>query len=292
MKLYPQMMTGPEPLGSTGSTRSTLAASSKRSQTVSRRSVDDPPLDEGTLLRILFDESDQVEGPPPTPFNSRPNRRRPTHHSAYWPTTTEAMDRLRQILCSGHEHIDCVWTGMTIRDPGEIGLIIGLDSGGASHLWNTVPITPSARLHQGDRLVADSLLERSRDRILAWWRLAYQEAPFRDRFFAEVRGYAFPTDQQALQTDPDWERAFEVMVGWNRSCRVVHGDEQPGWNPYGERRPIEPLSRRQLARWPWRYGYRHKISLLFNSRRSGIVGRCERNDPPRGLARFAEMSAS
>ena len=144
---------------------------------------------------------------------------------------TEVRSRLLGMLRSGRR-LACVWSGLTIRDSDHIGYAMGGRSGGMPHLWNQMPINPHIRSLQGDALATDTLLNRSRERIIGWWQEVYLEHPFRGRFYDEVGQVLIPGLVFGIGYDeePDLERVFEAFRERHTILRAGQGIA--GWSPY------------------------------------------------------------
>lgn len=96
-----------------------------------------------------------------------------------------------RLLASGGR-LFCVWSGRRL-DAGRLDIdhCLPWSAWPCSDLWNLLPADRSVNQHQKrDRLPADDLLRRSRDRMMDWWRAAYlpsEEALMAVRFADEAR---------------------------------------------------------------------------------------------------------
>ncbi|MCB1079540.1 MAG: hypothetical protein KDM64_17105, partial [Verrucomicrobiae bacterium] len=154
---------------------------------------------------------------------------------SFTPPFIEAIRRFRELFLSDEVPMECVWSGLRIRRLPEIDYVMPPRSGGMPHLWNLMPIRVMIHRYQGDRLASDALLWLSRERIIEWWRVAYVESPFRERFFQEVgEGLELPSGRRnGSDATKGWEPELnEVFEGFRRRHAVfrdLHGVEEWGF---------------------------------------------------------------
>ncbi len=85
----------------------------------------------------------------------------------------------------GHSDLACVWSGKPlISSRFDVDHVIPFALWHNNDLWNLMPTHPTINNQKRDKIVDRETLHASRDRIVHYWRMAFQESPY--RFGAEV----------------------------------------------------------------------------------------------------------
>ena len=139
----------------------------------------------------------------------------------------------------------CVWSGRRLtRDSLDIDHCFPWTSWPCSDLWNLLPASRKVNQQEkGDRLPADLVLRRAKDRIVEWWHAGYVSAADRllgEQFTLEASA-TLPTLQSSAN---DLEDVFSAV---SLQRLRLHNDQRiPEWNgglPAGRRlRPVSDRS--------------------------------------------------
>ena len=86
---------------------------------------------------------------------------------------TGVVRALGQRLRAGGSPLFCVWTGRRLRDDFDVDHCFPFAAWPCNDLWNLLPSSPPANRRKGDLLPAPEALAQARQRMLAWWDLAY-----------------------------------------------------------------------------------------------------------------------
>lgn len=81
-------------------------------------------------------------------------------------STTEARK-----LFSGMEHLECVWTGSTLRESYEVDHVIPFDLWHNNDSWNLLPASKTANSKKSNKLPSTEILRSRKDCIVGYWEL-------------------------------------------------------------------------------------------------------------------------
>ncbi len=77
-------------------------------------------------------------------------------------------------------NLECVWTGVSLKDNFEVDHVIPFDLWHNNDAWNLLPASPAANSKKSNKLPSATLLDKRRDRVVGYWELlvAIDEAKF------------------------------------------------------------------------------------------------------------------
>lgn len=81
-------------------------------------------------------------------------------------TTIEARK-----LFSGLEHLECIWTGTTLRDSFDVDHVIPFDLWHNNDVWNLLPASKTANSKKSNKLPSTDILRLRKDCIVGYWEL-------------------------------------------------------------------------------------------------------------------------
>ncbi|PSW09971.1 methyltransferase domain-containing protein [Photobacterium sanctipauli] len=99
--------------------------------------------------------------------------------------TREVRKKVEAMRQCGTE-IHSVWSGAKLRDQFHVDHCLPFAYWPNNDRWNLLPTTAKENLNKKDRLPKTQRLVDSRDRIIEWWKLAWQSDVEQTRFFDEA----------------------------------------------------------------------------------------------------------
>ncbi len=114
-----------------------------------------------------------------------------------------------------HSDLACVWSGRPLTSSCfDVDHVIPFALWHNNDLWNLMPTHPTINKQKRDKIVDLNTLRESRDRIVDYWRMAFQESPC--RFGAEVGrtllGGKFPYDNWEIPAFSALSEAVETVA--------------------------------------------------------------------------------
>ena len=105
------------------------------------------------------------------------------------PNRAVTMSRERAERLKERGSLHCVWSGRKLGSRFNIDHCFPWASWPCSDLWNLLPASPRVNREKHDKLPADLVLRRAKDRIVDWWDIGYVRADNRiltERFALEA----------------------------------------------------------------------------------------------------------
>jgi hypothetical protein len=113
-------------------------------------------------------------------------------------TTVEARK-----LFSGLEHLECIWTGTTLRDSFDVDHVIPFDLWHNNDVWNLLPASKSANSKKSNKLPSIHILRSRKDCIVGYWEI-----------LREKDSLQFDKEAQTLLVMPstNWQNALYAQL--------------------------------------------------------------------------------
>ncbi len=92
---------------------------------------------------------------------------------------TERDTQASRGVFSESASLECVWTGVSLKDKFDIDHVIPFSLWHNNDLWNLLPSHPKVNNHKRDKLPARDLLNSRRDVIIEYWRIIQEKFPSR-----------------------------------------------------------------------------------------------------------------
>ena len=118
--------------------------------------------------------------------------------------------------------LTCVWSGIPLSQTRfDVDHVIPFSIWNNNDLWNLLPSDPKINHQKRDRIVTLPILRSSKDRIIHYWKILYQEAP--QRFQTELRRTLLGS-RPSLE---NWEtRAFSTLSEAVETIALQRGVER------------------------------------------------------------------
>lgn len=83
-------------------------------------------------------------------------------------------------IFSSFPSLECVWTGVSLKDNFEVDHVIPFDLWHNNDAWNLLPASKTANSKKSNKLPSAELLKQSKDRVIGYWELlvAYEGVKF------------------------------------------------------------------------------------------------------------------
>ena len=109
-------------------------------------------------------------------------------------TTTEARR-----LFSAREDLECVWTGVSLRDSYDVDHVIPFDLWHNNDVWNLLPASKKANGNKSNKLPSAQILTARKDCIIGYWEILRAE-----------NAYRFDKEAETLMPMPttNWQHAL------------------------------------------------------------------------------------
>lgn len=131
--------------------------------------------------------------------------------------TSQVRNRAETLLQEGRK-IVCAWSNARIRRNGnyDIDHCFPWSHWFNNDLWNLVPATTKVNAQKGDKLPSARQIVQSKERIVNWWREAYECNSLKRRFQLEAEA-ALPL---LVEADNDLEDIFDAMLMQRKNLRA------------------------------------------------------------------------
>ncbi len=121
-----------------------------------------------------------------------------------------------------NEELHCVWSGKKIQGDRNLDHVLPFSIWRNNDLWNLLPAKGKVNSDKNDRIPGVALLEKSKDRIIDYWKYIYKSEP--DIFTKELR---VSLVNRELLTLKDWEtNAFNALKEKSQYLIETRGFEE------------------------------------------------------------------
>lgn len=106
-----------------------------------------------------------------------------------WPIVERATGMVRARITELQQQntpVYCVWSGQRLNHSYDVDHCFPFSYWPNNDLWNLLPTASAVNSAKSNKLPSAEQIQRSKDRLLTWWRQAYDQSPYNTQFFEEA----------------------------------------------------------------------------------------------------------